>query len=308
MSSASSPAYGDRARLLAEVGLLFLVVIWGLNFVVVKWALDAFEPMGFNALRHVIAAIFLVAVLAVRGGVLIPAREDLPRVVFLGVAGIFLYQLIFVVGLQRTQAGNASLMLALVPLFMLAVEAFRGERNPRAWLGAMVSLAGVGLVSSSSLQMEGTRMLLGDLLLIVGAGVWAVYTLAAQPLLNKYGPLPPTAWSLCVGSFGLMVIGAPSMLRQDWTMVGAPEWGSIIYSSILSLGIAYLIWYRGVQVLGAPRTAIIANLAPLVALSAGALMLGERLTIWSALGAAMVVGGVIYVRSAPIPPPAPKPG
>ena len=296
------PAYNDRTRRLAEIGLLFLVVVWGLNFVVVKWALEVFEPLGFNALRHVIAAVFLVVVIIIRGGVRLPARGDLPRIVFLGIAGIFLYQMIFVVGLQWTRAGNASLMLALVPLFLLAMEAFRGERNPRAWLGAIVSLAGVALVSGSSLQMEGTETLYGDLLLIVAAGVWAVYTIAGQPLLNRYGPLPPTTWSLCVGAFGLMVIGLPSVIRQDWSVVGPMAWAGVFFSSILSLGIAYLLWYRGVQVLGGSRTAIIANLAPLVALSAGALLLGERLTPWSALGAAMVVGGVIYVRAAPRAP------
>lgn len=288
-----------RVRLLAEFGLLLVAVVWGMNFVVVKWALEVFEPLGFNAVRHVVASAFLVAVLAARGGIRLPRREDLPRVVSLGVVGHLLYQMIFVLGLQRTRAGNASLMLALVPIFMLVFVGVRGERNTAAWLGAIVSLAGVGLVSGTSLRMEGTGTLFGDFMLFCGAGIWAIYTIGAQPLIDRYGPLPPTAWSLWVGSIGLLVSGIPSLLRQDWAIVDAAAWGGVLFSSIFSIGIAYLLWYRGVQILGGPRTAIFANLSPLVALSAGAIMLGEQLTPWSVLGAMMVIGGVLLVRAGP---------
>jgi drug/metabolite transporter (DMT)-like permease len=210
--------------------------------------------------------------------------------------GHFLYQMLFVLGLARTRAGNASLMLALVPLFMLAFGGARQERKLTTWLGAFVSLAGVGLVTGTSLRMEGAEPLLGDFMLFWAAGLWAVYTLAAQPLIERYGPLQPTTWSLWVGSIGLALAGIPDLLRQDWTAVHPAAWGAVFYSSVLSTGVAQLLWYRGVLVLGGPHTAIISNLAPLVALSAAALVLKEALTAFSLLGAVMVVGGVVLVR------------
>jgi drug/metabolite transporter (DMT)-like permease len=229
----------------------------------------------------------------------LPRREEVTRVVTLGAVGHFLYQMFFVLGLARTQAGNASLMLALVPLFMLAFGGARQERRPAMWLGAVVSLAGVGLVSGTSLSLEGAEPLVGDLMLFCGAGLWAIYTMGSQPLIQRYGPLPPTAWSLWVGSVGLIIAGIPDLLSQDWSVVPAAAWGAVFYSSILSTGVAHLLWYHGVLVLGGPHTAIISNLAPLVALSAGALLLGEAVTLFSVIGAVMIIGGVLLVRSSP---------
>jgi drug/metabolite transporter (DMT)-like permease len=276
-----------------------MVAIWGVNFAVVKWALDAFEPLGFNALRHVLASAFMAAVLLGRGGIGRPARADLPRIIALGVVGNFLYQMAFIFGLDRTRAGNASLMLALVPLFLLAFDGRRAERRVIALAGAFLSICGVALVSGSSLRIEGAETLLGDLILIAAAGVWAVYTIGAQPLIDRYGPIRTTAWTLWAGSLGLAAAGVPSLLRQDWERVSAAAWSGVLFSSVLSIGLAYLLWYRGVQRLGGSRTAVFSNLTPVVALLAGSVWLGEALTRFSVIGAAMVIGGVLLVRGAP---------
>lgn len=294
-------ADGLTSRRWTEAGLLAMVVIWGINFVVVKWALDAFEPLAFNAVRHVIASAFMVVVLSRRGRLIMPAREDFGRIIRLGIVGHFAYQMAFVYGIERTRAGNASLMLALVPLFLLVLDNGRGERRTMAWLGALLSVAGVALVSGSTLRLEGAETLLGDLILIGAAGVWALYTLGAQSLIQRYGPIRTTAWTLFVGSFFLFLSGIPSLFHQDWSRVGGAAWAGALFSSLFSIGIAYLLWYRGVQQLGGPRTAIYANLAPVVALIAGAIVLGEILTLYSVVGAVMILGGILFVR---IPPAA----
>jgi drug/metabolite transporter (DMT)-like permease len=78
--------------------------------------------------------------------------------------------------------------------------------------------------------------------------------------------------------------------------VDTVSWAGLLYSAFLSIGLAYLLWYRGVARLGGSRTAIYSNLTPVVALAAGALWLGEDLTLLSVVGAALVIGGVMLVR------------
>ncbi|HUG38150.1 MAG TPA: DMT family transporter [Candidatus Limnocylindrales bacterium] len=285
-----------RRRFWTELGLVAMVTIWGVNFSVVKWALAVIEPLGFNALRHVLASAFMLGVLAVRGGVGAPSRRDLGLIVLLGLVGNVAYQMAFIFGLNRTRAGNASLMLALVPIFLLVFGGRGAETRGVAWLGAGLSVLGVALVSGSALQLEGTATLVGDLMMIGAAAMWAAYTLGARPLIERYGPIRTTAWTLWAGSIGLFLAGIPSLLRQDWSAVGIAAWGGVIYSSLLSIGLAYLLWYRGVQQLGGARTAIFSNLTPVVALAAGALWLGERLTIYAIFGAALVLGGIFLVR------------
>lgn len=303
-SSSSSSLLGEEVadtvggRIWTELGLVLMAVIWGINFAVVKWALAVMDPLGFNALRHLLAAGFMLLVLLGREGIGRPRREDWSRIIFLGVVGNVIYQMAFIYGLDRTRAGNASLMLALVPLFLLVMGRGHEERSSGAWFGAMISVLGVALVSGSALRLEGSSTLVGDLLLIGAAGVWAIYTLGAKPLIARYGPIRTTAWTLWVGSIGLFLAGIPSLSSQDWSRMGVAAWGGVLFSSVLSIGVAYLLWYRGVQKLGGARTAIFSNLTPVVALAAGAAWLGETLTIYSLVGAAMVLCGILLVRRA----------
>lgn len=272
-----------------------MVVIWGVNFAVVKSALTVLEPLAFNALRHLIASVFMLGVLLASGGIGRPAREDWRRIAWLGLVGIIGYQIAFVFGLDRTRAGNASLMLALTPVFVLLFGRREGEGGSRAWLGAAISIFGIALVSWSTFSLNGGSTVIGDVILIGAAAVWALYTIGSKPLINRYGPIRATAWTLWAGSSGLFLMGLPALFRQEWTTVGPAAWLGVFFSAILAIGVAYLLWYRGVQRIGGARTSVFSNLAPIVALVTGALWLGESFTLYSLVGALMVIGGLVLV-------------
>lgn len=279
-----------------ELSLALMVFVWGINFVVAKWALQMFSPLGFNALRYAIASVFVFAVLRSRGRLRLPERRDVPGILVLGLVGNVLYQMAFILGLNLTRAGNASLMLALMPVFVMLLGMRSGERHaPRAWLGVGVSVVGVALVSGS-VSGEAGGSVIGDLILIVASAVWAFYTVGARPYIERYGSVQTTAWTLWAGAVGLVVIGTPSLLTQRWEAVDARGWAGVLFSSLFSIGLAYLIWYRGVARIGGARTAIYSNLTPVVALLTGAIWLDERLAALSIAGAAMVLGGVMLVR------------
>lgn len=281
-----------------EATLVLMVCIWGLNFAVAKRALATFDPLAFNAVRYVLASIFVLFVLRRQGRLELPARIDWPRLLVLGIFGNAIYQLAFIVGLNLTTAGSGSLMLAVMPVFVLALDLWGGERHSaRAWMGAAGSLLGVALVSRAALRIEGTEALLGNLLIIFAAAFWALYTQGSRPMIRRYGAVRTTAWTLWSGAVFIFLMGIPSMLRQDWGAIDAVSWAGLLYSAFLSIGLAYLLWYRSVGRLGSSRTAIYSNLTPVVALAAGALWLGEAITPLSLVGAAMVIGGVMLVRA-----------
>ena len=283
-----------------ELGLLLMVVVWGVNFAVVKRALATFPPLGFNAMRFALASLFVLAVLRSRGRLLLPARADLPRIVVLGIVGNVIYQMAFILGLERTRAGNASLMLALTPIMTALLTAASGAERPRArtWGGTGVSLFGVALVTGSAVSLGGTiRSLTGDVMLIGAAMIWAIYTVGAAPLVRRYGSVPTTAWTLWVGTVGLVLLGFPSLAGQRWNQVSLEAWGGLLFSAVFSIGLAYLLWYRGVERIGNTRTAIFSNLTPLVALAFGALLLGEVPTPAAVVGAGMILAGLMLVRS-----------
>src|SRR3954463_8384534 len=151
---------------LTDLLLLTMAVIWGINFVVVKYATHIFDPVAFTGLRVGTAALFLGTVALSRGGISLP-RADVLRLLFLGVLGNGFYQLFFVHGVARTRAGNAALIVGAAPAFIALIASARGmERLKRMTiLGITLSVVGVGLViAGSGGAAAGETTLLGSVL------------------------------------------------------------------------------------------------------------------------------------------------
>ncbi|HEX8242079.1 MAG TPA: DMT family transporter [Longimicrobium sp.] len=284
-----------------ETALSLMVLVWGVNYSVVKHALAQFDPLAFNALRFCVASVFVLLVMHAQGDLGRPERRDVPRLIGLGLLGNVLYQGCFVLGLARTPAGSASLILAVSPVMTAMLSAATGHERPgwRTWGGAAVAIAGIALITGGGITVRGSREIAGDLILVFAAFAWAAYTVSARPMVRKYGAIRTTAWTMWTGAVGLVLVGSPALARQDWSRVGRLDWAAMVFSALFAIGLAYLIWYRGVEKIGNTRTAIFSNLSPVVAVAAAAVLLHERPSEWALIGAALTLGGVMIVRSDP---------
>src|SRR2546427_61121 len=115
-----------------DLAMLALVIVWGVNFPIVKIAFREMTPMVFNALRFGGATVLLLAVLW-RAGEPVPPKAMWLRLVGLGLVGHAIYQVSFINGLARTTAGNSSLILSMVPLFVAMLSAALPQLLPRSW-------------------------------------------------------------------------------------------------------------------------------------------------------------------------------
>ena len=286
--------------------LLLMVFIWGINFPVAKSALSEFSPLAFNALRFPLAALVVLIALRRGRGFLWPAPGDRWRVFALGMLGNVFYQQFFIFGLALTRAGTASLLLAATPILTALLSAGLGHERvgARTWIGVVATFAGIGLVVlfGGDDSGEGGASLVGDLLMIGASVSWAVYTVGSRSLIERYGPVQFTAWTLWTGAVGLTLIGLPAVLRTDLSAISAGAWFGVVYAGALSIGLAYLIWYYGVRQIGNTRTAAFSNLVPVVALLAAWLQLGEVPTGGQLLGAAVILGGLTLAQVRPRQP------
>lgn len=287
------------AVLLAEVAVLVMALIWGVNYSVLKYGMTFVNPMAYNTLRVMLAAVVLLGIARALGGSW-PARRDTLALLALGVLGNGIYQLLFAEGLSRTRAGEAALVVGASPALIALAGRLKGvERvTMRAAFGIGLSIFGVALVvlgRAAAGEGADDGSLLGDLLVLCGSVCWAVYTIYLIPFTTRVSGLYVVALSLAGGSAFLLVAGGPALLAQDWR-VPARAWLALLYSGIGALVVAYLLWYRGVKVLGPTRTAMYANLQPIIALLVAWLTLGETPTAWQVIGALTIVGGVILTR------------
>ena len=290
-----------------DLALLITVLIWGLNFPIIKVALGPMPPFVVNALRFSVSAVVLGVLYAtkLRGrsdGFWAPMRAHGRTIIGLGLLGYVAYQFLFIVGVDATSAGSASLIVSSSPVWTAVFARLLGfEHLPLgAWGGLVLSLAGTALVvlagagAGAGALTEDT--LLGNGLLLVGALAWAGYTVLSRPILATdvsatglafFGILValPFLWSLGVTEWGEVV----------WADVDGWVWAALLFSGGLSTGLAYALWNAGVRGVGPSQAAIYNNLVPVVALASGALLLGERVTLYQLLGGALIIGGLMLI-------------
>jgi len=280
--------------------MYLLILIWGVNFTVIKSALNDFPPFVFTAVRYGGAAVLLVLALRLlepRGSAASSAvlRRDLPTLVGLGLLGHTGYQLFFIAGLAHTTAGNAALILSMAPIFVGVLSVALGlERpTPRMWLGLALAFVGLlALIAGRGGLALGLATLTGDLLVLISTACWAAYTVFSRPMLERVSPLWLTTVTLLLGLPPLLVAGIPALAHMPWASVRAASWGAIAFSSIFAVALSYVIWSRSVSVVGGVRTAALGNLIPVVALVTARVVLGEPLGLLQIIGGAVVLTGV----------------
>lgn len=285
---------------LAEVALLLMALIWGINFSVIKYGTTILPPLGYNAFRTMLAAVSLTCIALIWGGAP-PQRRDFLMLLGLGALGNGVYQTLFIEGLSRTRAGEAALVVGASPALMAIFARMRGiERvDSRRAIGIGLSIFGVGLVVLGRATSGGSTndgSLFGDLLVLIGSVCWAVYTVLVLPFTKRVSGFWVLALNLIGGTVVLMIMGARGIIGVNWFALPGTAWAAILYSGLGGLVIAYMFWLYGVRKVGPTRTALYGNVQPLIALVFAWLTLGEVPTVWQIVGAATIVGGVLLTR------------
>lgn len=284
-----------------DAGLLFMAVIWGINFSVVKAGIQTLDPFAFNGLRVALAAVVLGGLSFALRRNQWPVKRDIIHLALLGLVGNGLYQLFFILGMARTRAGIAALVMAAGPAYIAIISHFLGrERLPRvAWAGIVLQLVGVACVVGSASELEASaEAMFGAALIAVGSLAWAIFSVLLQPYTARSHPIHLSSITMASGAAFLLIVAAPALSRVEMRQVSTAEWGAVTYAGIGALVIAYLLFYRGVRVLGPTRTAMYGNLQPLIALAVAWVMLSERPTTYQLLGASFIMGGLLLSRTA----------
>jgi len=280
--------------------LALVPVIWGGTFVAGRLLALELPPSVGALLRFVVAsAALLVAAVALEGRLPLPTRRQLIATLVLGATGILAYNLFFLGALARLPASRSSLIVALNPVLTIAAASLLlGERlSARRWLGVGVALAGVCIVVTRGelAGLLGGAIGAGELMMFGAIVAWAAYTLVGRSVLEGLTPIAATTWATLFGTAMLAVVAAPQLPRVDWGAVSLAASLSVLYLGLLGTAVAFVWYYRAVQVLGPSRTVIFNNLVPVFGAAFGVLLLGEPLSVSMVVGGAVAVAGVMLV-------------
>lgn len=297
-SRALSTAMPARAHL----SLLVVVVVWAGSFSVIKQLLDRGVAAGDIAiLRYAVAAPGFAFILWRARGLPGLTRGDALRVVTAGALVVVGYHVFLNIGTSHTTSGVAALVVALAPgmTLVLAVVLGLDRIRPRQIVGLTIAFLGVAIVvalgTGEGLSFESAR---GPLIVLGAPLAFALYNVILKPLLGRHDLLALTAATSLVGTLGLLPLVRVSTL--DSVVDASPaDAALILYLGVLATLLGYIWWNTGLRGLGPTRAVTYAYAIPPLAVLIGAVALDEPLTLWLALGVALVVGGIAFTPRAP---------
>jgi drug/metabolite transporter (DMT)-like permease len=283
-----------------EFWMLVCVLIWAVNYPVAKYGLSALNPMVFNSLRFVVAALVLAVPFALGREWKRIARADLPELLRAGVLSGIVYQVTFIIGLSMTSAGNSAVLVSTSPLWTVVIHArmHKEKIQPQMLAGMAASLLGIVMIivwSGKKIEFGGNS-LLGDVMVLAAAVLWGLNTNIQKPLLVRYAPLEISFVLVAFGAVGLTLIAIPSAAAMSWGSVHWTYYTAAVLSGVFSIGISTAIWTIGIKYLGPGRTSNFNNLVPVLAFILSYLLLDEQLFPIQIAGAALTVVGVWIVR------------
>lgn len=286
-----------------EIALLGVVFLWASTFPMTKLIFAELSPLALVFARFALITVLAFGVLAIRSRGK-PAREwwavrsaDLGRFAIAGLTAYTIYQLCFVLGLERTSPFSSSLLIAMMPLFTLIILAIGGERTPLAgWVGVGVALLGLLVFLYDKRGEQGT--LVGDLLTLGAALSFAFYGVVNRPLVRNYQKETYTAYSILAGSVPLLLVSLPAALEQDWRAVSLATWVAVLYLVVLPVYVAYIVWNWAIARRGAALASGFTLLTPILAGLLSAVLVGEEFGAIKLAGALLVFAGLIIPRVA----------
>jgi drug/metabolite transporter (DMT)-like permease len=267
------------------------MIAFAANSVLNRMAVDsgAIDPSSFAMIRVFSGALALCMILAIRGGGL-PLRA---RGRVLGAVSLAAYMVGFSLAYATLDAGVGALILfGTVQVTMFGWSGLRGQRpSLRQMLGAGVAFG--GLILALWPRAGGGGDLSGTALMVIAGLGWAAYTIAGK---GSTDPLAGTAANFVVATPLLAV------LLLGTGLTAAPSGIALaILSGAVTSGLGYALWYHVLPQLAGQSAAIVQLSVPIIAIVAGALLLGEAITGVIVLAAGLVLGGIALAVTSPKP-------
>lgn len=276
---------------LAVAAMLGAVTLWGPSFAATKVALRDLPPLTIAFLRFLVAS-----------GVLFVLWRRSPQAAHLdgathrrlfagGLLGIAGYFILENLGVQRTTAGDAALLMAAIPVIALLAEALwlRQPVSLKRGAGIAVSFAGVFLLIGRARAAGGGNRLAGDLLVLAAAFLWAAYSLHGKSVTH----VPKLTVVTYEAIYGTLLL-APFALAEatHWRPVSPVSALAVAYLGVGCSALTYLLYNQALKTLAASQVTAFLNLVPVTGAAAAVLLLGEHLRPAQLLGGAVILAGV----------------
>lgn len=277
--------------------LLLSVFFWGLSYIAIKIVLRELEPVEMISARFLIATPVLYAIIKAKGLKLWPVEKHgkLVLAAFL----VFLHFWVMATGMKEASASGSAWILTTAPIF-IAVLSWLYLKEPftgRQWLGLLIACLGVVALTAngdlSNLAWINSR---GEVIVFMSCITWALYTVATRDITARVNALVATFYMTAVAGlvfvpYTLLTSGPLVYLHMHWETAVA-----LIFLGVLCLAVAFWLWAEGLARQKAAEVGMYLYIEPLFTTAGAWIILGEGITIWLVIGAALISAGVYFAE------------
>jgi drug/metabolite transporter (DMT)-like permease len=280
--------------ILVPIAALFCAASWSGSWITGKLAVTSAPPLEISTVRFVIAALMLAAIaIATRTNL---GRGNLWPVIFAGVFGYFGYNAFVFVGLTMAPASDGALIVpTVIPVLTAVAALFVGERLTATKLGGFaLASAGVALVIAAGQTPDeiSSRRLVGDVLMLLGACCWAIYTVLGTIALRTRSPLAIVTIAAPIGAALLIPLG---FLEKGYADVGTwttAVWLNVLYLAVFGSVASFIVFYWVVRRVGAGIASMTSYFVPVLTLVMAVVFLGDRPQPLQLVGGVVILAGV----------------
>jgi drug/metabolite transporter (DMT)-like permease len=286
----------------AVFALSVTMLIWGSAAAVMRnMALDLSAENAI-ALRYLLlAAIFIPALTMIKDGWHI-RREDWPRLLISSFIGMLGYNWFVNEGFARVAAGLGTVITMVEPIIiaLLAWLALRESLSKGILVGMAISALGAVVLFWPDLSHATSNPvdLRGVLYLMAACTCWAIYTIAAKPLLAPYGSFKITAWTMLLSAPVLIFLANKPITTLLFELTSS-QWLQLVYLVVPNSLMGTLLWNYGSQHLSGALTGSFLYLIPVIGVAAGWLLLSEPVTYNLVVGGLIMLSGVALAQFGP---------
>jgi drug/metabolite transporter (DMT)-like permease len=274
-----------------------VIVLWGLNWPIMKLGLQDMPPMTFTAIRMVLGALCLFAVVAVRGQLKLPSRHDLPIVLSVGLLQMAAFMALISIALRFVPAGRSAILAYTTSLWVVPGAAlFLGERlDGRRLTGFLLGMAGVAVMfNPAAFDWGDPKILLGNGMLMLAAMVWAAQIIQVRGHSWHASPLELAPWQFTVAALPLIPLAIFLEAGESihWT-------GQLVAVLFYNAPIATAFCFWAVVTVNRALPAITTSLGtlgvPVMGVFASAVMLGEPVTLTNLAGLLLIGAALAWL-------------
>ncbi|TPQ37107.1 EamA family transporter [Bradyrhizobium guangdongense] len=305
MSEPASPSVGRPLSAGAIALMLMLCLTWGFNQIAVKLVLPDVPPMLQATIRSMGALPVLFIVGTLRGVKFFERdgtwKPGLFAGLMFGVEFVLIYQ-----GIRFTSASRAVVFLYTAPFFVaLGSYQLLGERlSGTQWLGLAVSFAGVALAIGVPQPNVDSQMLLGDLMIVGGASLWAATTMVAKATRLRFAA-PEKALGYQVAT-SVPILGLAAYLFGE-TITHTPSplsIGLMVFQAVWVVGTTFTLWFALVKAYSASKLSAFTFITPLFGVVGSYFIMHDNLSLTFGAAALLVIAGLFLVnRPSPVVQP-----